>query len=97
MRSEASSQLEIAANPTVGAGSETSTENPEGNNTSRPMPDYYECLKDAPTTKKRPVPRASRRSRTALIFNRDGCHILAFADDILKMVQEQTEQEQDED
>ena len=63
-----------------------------------PMPEYYEDLKDAPSTNSRPVRRSRRTtngnnssSRTPLLSDRDGCHILALADEIERMVREREE------
>ena len=65
-----------------------------------PMPDYYEYLKDAPSTNSRPIRRRKRtnggNNRPPLLADRDGCHILALADEIERMVQEQIEREQRE-
>ena len=64
-----------------------------------PMPEYYEDLKDAPSTNSRPIRRRRRtangnssRSRwNQLLSDRDGCHILALADEIERMVREREE------
>ena len=64
-----------------------------------PFPEYYEYLKDAPTTNQRPIQRRKKTTdstRAQLLFDRDGCHMMAFADAIEQLVQEQIEREQRE-
>ena len=71
-----------------------------GSGPTLPMTEYYEYLKDALSTNSRPIRRRKRtnagNNSTPLLADRDGCHILALADEIERMVQEQIEREQRE-
>ena len=63
------------------------------------LPEYYAYLKDAPSTNQRPIRRrktTTDSSRAPLLFDRDDCHMMAFAGAIEQMVQEQIEREQRE-